>query len=285
MKTRTILGCRVGRVTPCAPLPKRSWTGRRARSAAPYLGLRLAMALVCTLSLGAPCSALEVDCQACYFCCGKKDLADELTERIRNHITQGRSAPEIAEAEGGKSIIRSPIELWAERHPKATAPDRRLIKYRGSNLPDNILFSAYARCIKVGGVCIGTDKLGHLFQQGWEYYQISVIDGKGDHLAERYGEWLEGKEPKECYSADEPYFLCQHSGRLAGYGGFGRTISGIISNADLAASRAGLRLYQDLSRGAFENITNYISGALCEEINLNEYTPEMKKIVERNGRR
>ena len=232
-----------------------------------------------------PCTGLEVDCQACGFCRKSKDLADELTARIRAHIVAGKSPKEIAEIEGGGSIIRPRIEVWADNHPESVKPKPSLLKYRGSNLPDNILFSAYARCIKVNGVCIGTDKLGHLFQQGWEFYTIAVIDGKGDPMAERYGEWLEGKELRGNYNADEAYFRRQYSGRIAGYGGFGRIISGVISNADLAASKAGLQMYKDIKSGRFKTISDYVSAAFCEEINLNDYTSEMKRIVEKNGRR
>jgi hypothetical protein len=151
-------------------------------------------------------------------------------------------------------------------------------------LPDNPFISAYARCVKIAGVCIGTDKLGHLFQQGWEFYRISVLEAKGDRVAERYGEWLEGKEPRENYSADEACFRKQFSGRLVGYGGFGRRISGVISNADVAASKAGLQMYKDISNHCFNTIADYVSGALCEEKNPNEYTPEMRRIVEKNAR-
>ena len=133
-------------------------------------------------------------------------------------------------------------------------------------------------------MCIGTDKLAHLFQQGWEYYKISVIDQKGDRLAERYGEWLEGKEARVKYTDDEEYFKNQFSGRRVGYGGFGRTISGVISNADLAANQAGLRMFKDLKAGRFKSICDYVSPLLCEEINLNEYTPGMRRIVAGNGR-
>ena len=229
--------------------------------------------------------ALEVDCRACNYCRDKRDLRDELNARILHHIAGGKSAAQIAELEGGGSIIRPPIEVWADAHPEAARPDRRLLKYRGSKLPDTFLFSAYEPCVKVCGVCLGTDKLGHMFQQGWEYYRIAVLDGKGDALATRYGEWLEGKETREKYVSDEKYFRRQRSGRLLGYGGFGRTMSGVISNADLAANLAGLQMYKDIARGKFESIANYVSEQLCEEVNCNEYTPEMKRLVERNGGR
>ena len=39
-------------------------------------------------------------------------------------------------------------------------------------------------------------------------------------MAERYGEWLEGKAEQSSYATEEPYFKKQLSGRLLGYGGF-----------------------------------------------------------------
>lgn len=228
--------------------------------------------------------AWEVDCRACRFCRGKRDIKEDLDARIKDHIAAGESARQIAALEGGDSILRSPIESWANHHPEAVWPDVRLLKYRGSKLPHTALFSAFAACCLVNGVCIGTDKLGHLFQTGWEYYAISVIDGKGDALARRYGEWLEGKEPRESYAEDESYFQKQFAGRSVGYGGYGRIVSGVISNADLAANSAGLQMYKDISAGRFVSIANYVSKMLCEEVNPNDYTADMKEIVSRNER-
>jgi hypothetical protein len=228
---------------------------------------------------------LEVDCEACHFCRGQADLVDELTERIKRHLAEGKSVEQIAALEGGRSVVRPPVECWANQHPAAVRPDLGQLKYRGSLVALTGLFGYIEPCVKVNGVCIGTDKLGHMFQQGWEYYRISVIDKRGDRMAERYGEWLEGKEPREAYAAEEPYFRRQFSGSLLGYGGFGRSLSGVISHADLEANKAGLRMYRDLQNGRFQSFADYVSDRLCEEVNLNEYTPAVRAVVERNGRR
>ena len=228
---------------------------------------------------------LEVDCQACRFCRSQPDIEDELTRRIKRHIAGGKSAEEIATMEGGRSILRPPIELWANRHPGAVRPNPGKLKYWGSRLPNSSLFTSIEPCVRVNGVCIGTDKLGHMFQQGWEYYRISVIDKKGDRVAERYGEWLEGKESRKAYAAEERYFRQQLSGRRVGYGVFGRTLTGVISNADLEANKAGLRMYKDIQKGRFRSIGDYVTSHLCEEVNLNDYTVEMKSVVEKNKRK
>jgi len=228
---------------------------------------------------------LEVDCQACSFCQTQPDIEDELTQRIKKHIAEGKSIEEIATMEGGRSILRPPIERWANRHPGAVRPNPERLKYRGSHLTNSGLISFIEPCVKVNGVCIGTDKLGHMFQQGREYYRISVIDKKGDRVAERYGEWLEGKEPREAYAAEERYFRQQFSGSRVGYGVFGRTLTGVISNADLEANKAGLRMYKDIQNGRFRSIGDYVTSHLCEEVSPNDYTARMKAVVEENGRK
>jgi hypothetical protein len=228
--------------------------------------------------------ALEVDCVACNYGAGKPDLLVELNARIARHLAAGHSAAVIADQEGGQGLVSSPIQEWASRHPAAKKPAAQLIKYRGSHLPHTHLFTAYVPCVTVNGVCLGTDKLGHFFQQGWEYYWIAVVDGKGDRVAERYGEWLEGLEERATYAAEESYFRRQLSGSKVGYGGFGRELSGVISPADLAANRAGLRFYRDLIAGRFRDIATYITPDFCEENNPNRYTRAMRAIVERNGR-
>jgi hypothetical protein len=227
-------------------------------------------------------SALEVDCAACDFCADKGDIADALDARIRKHIADGKTVQQIAEAEGG-SVVRPRIEVWADHLQEAVQPDRRRFKYRGAGLPDSAALSAFAPCVKLNGICLGTDKLAHIFQEGWAYYRIAVLDGKGDALAVRFGEWQEGLAARENYAADEAYFLKQPTGRF-GYGMYGRCISGVISHADLAANKAGLQLYKDLTVGRFKSIRDYVTKDFCEESNPNDYTRVMKQVVEGNSR-
>lgn len=229
--------------------------------------------------------AMEVDCAACDFCRSRPDLASDLDARLQRHLKANRTPEQVAAAEGGTSMVRPPIVVWAESHPGAVHPDRSRLKYRGSILPDNSIISAFAPSVLLNGVCVGTDKLAHFIQQGWEYFRISVLDGRGDAVAERYGEWLEGKRPASDDTPDQAYFASLPSGKAVGYGGFGRHITGVISNADLAANKAGLQFFKDLQAGRFRSITNYVSKDWCEESNLNDYTEAMGAIVRRNGRR
>lgn len=144
-------------------------------------------------------------------------------------------------------------------------------------------------CVRLCDHCIGADKIGHMFAQGWEYYRISVLDKKGDAIAERYGMFLEGKGKPEDYTEDEAKYFGGISegfaGGPVGYGGFGRNASFVISNADLSANAAGLRFYKDVAAGRFKTICDYVDKNWDEEQNFNEYADELAKIVAANGRR
>lgn len=223
----------------------------------------------------------EVDCVACNSCANKKDIAQDIDDMINNMITSGANEKKIAGTMIGANPLTPAIEDWANRHKEASRPSKPH-KYAGAPWA---LLGGLEPCILVCKVCIGTDKLGHMFQQGWEYYDISDIDKKGDELAKSYGAWLEGKGSEDDYKANADYFKTKPSGKAFGYGGYGRGPSGVISNADLSANTAGMSMYKDIAAGKFKTICDYISSDLDEETNLNEYTPEMDKIVKGNNRR
>ena len=141
-------------------------------------------------------------------------------------------------------------------------------------------------CIKICDQCIGVDKLGHLIGQGYEYYQISVKDKKGDDLAKKYGEWLEGKAGNKYTKEEVQYFKQQVSGKIVGEGGYGlKAMGGVMSNADLAANEAGLKMYKDVAAGKFKDICDYISDKMDEEKNHNVYTDAVGKVVKGNNRK
>ncbi len=73
---------------------------------------------------------------------------------------------------------------------------------------------------RVNGVLIGTDKIGHYFTQGFQYWQTYVKEG-GDKKAVEMGE-----------SQESTYY--------------GLWASGLYSKADLAANKAGLAMYKRL---------------------------------------
>ena len=83
--------------------------------------------------------------------------------------------------------------------------------------------------VKMYGSHFGTDKIAHLFQQGYSYYKIYTRA-----LAE-------GKTP------DEATQKAVRWGQETERGIFGTLISGVYSNGDLAANYVGLKFYQGLT--------------------------------------
>ena len=76
----------------------------------------------------------------------------------------------------------------------------------------------------------GTDKIEHLLQQGWAYYEI-----RRSELAKR-------KTPKE---ADKK---AVEWGKLSERTYYGLMSSGVYSNADLVANYAGMRFYEGMTK-------------------------------------
>jgi hypothetical protein len=108
--------------------------------------------------------------------------------------------------------------------------------------------------MKVNGICIGSDKLGHFFQQGATYFNTEAASGRP--AAEEESERSEG-------------------------GGFGLATTGVFSNADQEANRQGGRFYRDLTATptmAFD-LANYISARWNEESNPNFYEDSVGRQV------
>jgi hypothetical protein len=113
--------------------------------------------------------------------------------------------------------------------------------------------------MKVNGNCIGSDKLGHFFQQGHEYYTESHRSGGSVATG------IAGGQAQES-------------------GGYGLRTTGVYSNADLEANRKGLDFYNDLaaSSSLVFDIANYINSNWSEVNNPNYYETSTGQIVWRN---
>ena len=84
--------------------------------------------------------------------------------------------------------------------------------------------------VNVFGSYMGTDKIGHVFQQGYEYFE-----------AYRKAE-AKGRTPEQATRAAVQVGVGQE------HGFFGLVMVGVYSNADMAANYAGLKLYLNLTR-------------------------------------
>lgn len=167
-----------------------------------------------------------------------KDVAKALAKDVGHDTSAGRTA----------------AEDWVENSlttttpPKAILPAKSSTKYAGVTymLWKQSSFPILNPTMKVNGICIGSDKLGHFFQQGWTFRNTE--DSSNTAAAEEESERSEG-------------------------GGYGLATTGVFSNADQEANRQGGRFYKDLiaTPGMTFDISTYISSRWNENDNPNFY--------------
>lgn len=158
------------------------------------------------------------------------------------------------------SIGRTKIEDWAETlgPKKIHLPAQKTTKYAGIRyrlwLQARSFFPILNPTMKVNGIYIGSDKLGHFLQQGLQYY--SIAKSESTKKAEEWGTSTELE-------------------------GFGLDATGVKSHADLEANKQGLKFYQDLEANqnlAFD-LRKYINTKWNERINPNHYEQSVGKYV------
>ena len=94
-----------------------------------------------------------------------------------------------------------------------------------SPVPFSFLFDSPT--VNVHGIYLGTDKIDHFFQQGHEYYDAGhAAAGRGRDAAAIAKAVARGVKQEHKY--------------------YGTLVSGIYSNADLAANYAGMKFYLNL---------------------------------------
>lgn len=200
-------------------------------------------------------------------CAPLTDIASDVNTWVNREIAAARRAPgtapvgpflaEVATRTGGNGPI-APIETHIENMPatKRFLPTSSLAGTRYAGAPNvNQFYQLQTRGLahvvgssaKVSGQCIGADKLGHFFQQGYQYYDIRNRSSQA--TAESFGRYTE-------------------------IAGAGLATTGVYSNADLAANLAGLTFYDQLraNPGGFTfDIANFISSNWNEYANPNFY--------------
>jgi hypothetical protein len=153
-----------------------------------------------------------------------------------------------------------------------------------------------APVVKLNGICCGTDKIGHFFQQGYQYYRITqpeIIGGFGQSadVAEAWGESMEGRIGAKRSASARAWVSAaaakpEDSAEILGQkeGDYGLAKTGVFSNADLAANRAGLQFWKDLSLtpSLKFDIATYITKDWNESVAGNVYAPDIAKRVRIN---
>jgi hypothetical protein len=204
-------------------------------------------------------------------------------------------------------VFLCPVEMWANKQPHRRGGGYSSLfssvtkgtKYEHA---PGALFSYLAPAVNLNGQCVGTDKIGHMFQQGYQYFLISssaqlsggpVGAGKGDIYARAWGEWSEGQlsattkaDPKlmSWLQAMSKKPADWYTGMKKGHLGLAST--GVHSRADLAANNAGLRFYQDLLAEPTMtfDIRRYVSADWDEEKAGNIYQSDVGGAVKKAGR-
>lgn len=119
---------------------------------------------------------------------------------------------------------------WMEAHQFKAQPARYKTRFKESiyaTFPSN--YFTISETVKVYGAQFGTDKIAHIFQQGYTYLRI-YERGLAKNLSK------EAATKRAC-----------NWGRRSERTFYGNLVSGVYSNADLAANYAGLKFYQNLT--------------------------------------
>lgn len=122
-------------------------------------------------------------------------------------------------------------DTWMKSHKFKAQPARYKTSFGKSihrTIPTNYL--TISETVNLYGTQFGIDKIAHIFQQGYTYYRM-VEDGKEKKL-----------------SSEEAFRKAVNWGRMTEKTYYGYWVSGVYSNADLAANFAGMRFYQGLTR-------------------------------------
>lgn len=217
-------------------------------------------------------------------CAGLTDIAGDVNGWVNGVLAGARASPgtttfnrfigAVAHRTGGSGAV-SPVEHFIEALPAAKRylPPNTLAGTRFASLPAaglsipsvagmNIyglqggpLGHVVGAAAKINGFCVGADKLGHFFQQGAQYFVRRADPSGGD--PESFGRATEID--------------------VAGLG-----VTGVYSNADLAANRAGMRFYQELQadpNGLAFDVARYVARDWNEYANPNFYEASVAREV------
>lgn len=159
--------------------------------------------------------------------CNAKKAAAQLTY-LRSDEAVARATYDLL---GAGTAPFSKIESWVENHKFQGRPARYKVGFWKSLFlfwPVN--YVAISPTVSLYGSEFGTDKFGHMFQQGYDYYKI--YNRARD----------QGASPAEARSKAVQW------GQRTEETKFGTLVTGVYSNGDLFGNYAGLKFYQGLTQ-------------------------------------
>lgn len=214
------------------------------------------------------------------FCGTLSDLETTIDRRVNRELAAARIHPgtsriltfleSVRNRLGGTTAV-SPLEDYIDglsaRERISPPTDLRGTKFSGAETVNrfwNLHTMGSARVagpvIRLHGHCIGADKLGHFFQQGYDYFSMTRGGSYTVSQAESEGRGWEMRT-------------------------HGLATTGVYSNADLAANLSGIDFYNDLmalpSRYRF-SIASYINEQWNESENPSFYESNLATVVWRN---
>lgn len=220
----------------------------------------------------------EVDDRSC---AGLTDIETDIDTKVNAGIAAARTAAttpmvvlnflqDVSKRLGGKLV--GAIELFIQNMSakKRKAPPQNLSGTKFSGVESvnrfflfhtNKLAAVVGPSAKVKNICIGADKLGHFFGEGFTYFIIAKTSGggtTGTDAAKSAGRFLE----------------------ISTRQGLG--VTGVFSNADLAANLAGKKFYEDLEAnpsGLTFKIGNYITNKWNETVNPSFYASSEANVI------
>lgn len=163
---------------------------------------------------------------------GKKNCDSDAEERAKLAELRSENAiiKEVFKPLGGGVPPFTNSGTWMEKHKFRAAPSRFKTSYKKSiyyTAPINYL--TISDTVRLYGIEFGTDKIAHIFQQGFTYYK-TFQKNRAKNLSEKDAvkeavDW--GKFTENTY--------------------YGTLVGGVYSNADLAANFAGMKFYDNLT--------------------------------------
>jgi hypothetical protein len=146
----------------------------------------------------------------------------------------------VFDAVAGPGLPESRIEQWVRRNDfraarQAGAPsffNTSLARCVYGDSPFNkpLLLAFLSPTVNIHGTYTGVDKLGHVFQHGYHYYEEYR---RAEH---------DGCDDARATARAVKMGVAQERGF------YGETMTGVFSNADLAANLVGLKFYLNLTR-------------------------------------
>jgi hypothetical protein len=179
------------------------------------------------------------------------------------------------------NVGESTIEVWANKLPptKAIPPDKSKTKYQ-----DTTFFlwkwprPPLCPVLKVNNILIGTDKLGHFMQQGYQCFREKF----DEHSLYKFDAAVKGLKAVRGNSPLPEDFSARAYGWAMETGGFGLLTTGVYSKGDQAANLSGRQFYKDLAADPANykfDIRNYVNPLWNEESNPSLYAAEVGKTV------